>query len=55
MATTGTVRVRHDEEGWGVVLRVWPAGADPVDRRVGPPSTAYRSTLTLTVVDDEPR
>jgi hypothetical protein len=34
---------------------VWPAGADPVDRPFGPSSTAYRSTLTLTVDDDEPR
>ena len=103
MTTRGTVRVWHDEEGWGVVdsletpggcwvhvsqvalpghvtlrpgqqveldhepaeqdghayraLRVWPAGAEPVDRPVGPPSAAYRSTLALTFDDDddEPR
>lgn len=100
MAIDGTVRIWHDEEGWGVVdsagtpggcwagfpmvavagfrsltagqavhleyeqgeqdgysyraVRVWPAGQDPApDPEPGPPSSAYRSTLTITF-DDPP-
>jgi cold shock protein len=35
-------------------VRVWPAGAEPVEPTAGPPGPAYTSTLTLTY-DDDPR
>jgi CspA family cold shock protein len=36
-------------------VRVWPAGAEPMEAPAGPPGAPYSSTLTLTFDDDDPR
>jgi cold shock protein len=46
---------RADQDGYRFrAVRAWPRGAEPFDTPVvGGPSSAYRSTLTVTF-DDEP-
>jgi CspA family cold shock protein len=36
-------------------VRVWPAGAEPVEPSAGPPGAAYSSTLTPTFDEDRER
>jgi cold shock protein len=43
-----------EQDGYAYrAVRVRPAGAEPAEATVDPPSAAYTSTLTLTFDDDE--